>query len=324
MGAGLLLLVGLLLGPIGPAAAQPSSSVEARVSVDSVKIGERFTLTLVAEHAAGTEVLFPPPEGEGALFGDLAVVRRGEVQGRSLTEVRRVDSVAYEVAAFAVDSARVPVLPVRFVEGRDTTVAGTAPRLVPLVSVVAPDAEELRAPALLAAFPWPPWVWGALALAVVALLGGVSYLWWHRRGDDADAEIEAEPPPDPYEAASARFDQLTRRNPNDRDTCKAFYVDLTEALRVYLARRVGVRALECTTSEVVAMLHRHPEVPEAAVRRLRAVLERADLVKFADAQPEPAESRSVLKKARGVLDAIEAAQRRAEAQIPDEEAHMAV
>jgi len=281
------------------------------VSADSVKIGERFTLTLVAEHAADASAIFPAAETSSELFGDLRVVDRGAVQTRRLSEARRVDSVAYEVATFALDSARVPILPVRLAAEGDTTVGGTFPRVVPVISVVGSDAEGLRAPALLAAFPRSAWWWGVLVLVGAVLLAGLAYGWWRWQGAEEEVVASAEDPAGPYEVASARLQRLEQRNPTGREASKAFHVDLTETLRVYLAHRVGIRALERTTSEVLAALRQRPEVDEAVVERLQSVLEQADLVKFADAQSPPEESRSVLRDAQGVLDSIEAAQRRA-------------
>jgi hypothetical protein len=304
------------VGP--PAQAQTAPRIEARVSADSVKIGERFTLTLVAEHAADASAIFPAADAGSDLFGDLRAVERGPVQTRQLSGRRRVDSVAYEVATFALDTARVPILPVRLAADGDTTVAGTFPRVVPVISVVGPDAEGLRAPALLAAFPRPVWWWGVLVLVGVALLAGLAYGWWHWREEGDAAVASVEEPDDPYDVATARLQRLEQRNPSGREACTAFYVDLTETLRVYLAHRVGIRALERTTSEVLAALRHQPEIDEPVVQRLQAVLEQADLVKFADAQPPPEKSQSVLQDARGVLDSLEAAQRRAESSSNDE------
>ena len=286
------------------------------MSADSVKVGERFTLTLVAAHDADREAIFPAADAGSALFGDLHAVRRGAVQTRRPSDARRVDSVAYEVTTFALDSARVPVFPVRLAVGSDTAVMGTAPRTLPVVSVVGPDADALRTPAAVAPFPYPAWVWGLLGLVVAALLGGGTYGWWRWRARGGE-----EPPDDPdhpYEASAARLRRLERRHPSGREAATAFYVDLTEALRVYLAHRLGIRALEQTTAEVVTALRRRPEVRGETIRRLQAVLEQADLVKFADAQPSPEESKAVLDKAQAVLDAFEAAQRRAEAPAEDE------
>lgn len=316
---GLLLLAGMLLGGGRPATAQPDPRIEARVSADSVKIGERFTVRLVAQHDADAEAVFPAADAGEVLFGDLHVVQRGAVQSRRVSEARRVDSVAYEVTTFALDSARVPILPVRLVAGPDTTMAGTFPQVVPVRSVVESDDEVLRTPAALASFPRPLWVWGLWALAAVALAGGLVYAWWWRGGEEASVSASDEDRPTPYQNAMERLQGLGRRNPTGRTACKAFYVDLTDTLRVYLSRRVGVRALEQTTPEVLAALRRRPEVEEGMLRRLQAVLEQADLVKFADAEPPPEESRSLLQDAQGVIDALEAAQRRTESASVDEE-----
>ncbi len=317
IGGPLLVVLGLLHAGGHPARAQSEPRVEARVSADSVKIGERFTLTLVAARAADRDVMFPSVDAGSAVFGDLHAVRRGAVRTRRSSTARRVDSVAYEVTTFALDSARVPVLPVRLASGGDTTVVGTPPRTVPVVSVVGPDAEALRTPAALIPFPRPAWVWGLLGLLTAAVLGGGAYGWWRWRTHDQDGP-DAPDPERAYEAASAQLRRLERRHPSGPEAAKAFYVDLTEALRVYLVRRVGVRALEQTTAEVVAALRRRPEVREETIQRLRAVLEQADLVKFADAQPPPAESQAVLDDAQAVLDALEATRRRDEARATDD------
>ena len=310
---GLLLLAVCCVGGEHLASAQSAPRVGARVSADSVKVGGRFTLTLVAEHAADVTAVFPTADAGAALFGDLHVVRRGAVQSRQLSAARQVDSVAYEVTTFALDSVRVPVLPIRLAAEGDTAVAGTAPRVVPVVSIVGPDAEGLRAPALLAAFPRSPWWWGVVVLAGAVLLVGGGYAWWYWQDSEDDEAIGGDERTGPYETASMRLQRLEQRNPTGRDACTAFYVDLTRTLRVYLAHRVGIRALEQTTPDVLAALRRRAEVDEQVVRRLQPVLEQADLVKFADAQPPPEESQSVLQDAQGVLDALEATQRRAEA-----------
>ena len=314
---GVLLLLGGTGAALRPVAAQPSPRIEARVLADSVKVGERFTLALVATHAAGRTAIFPAADAGAALFGDVRVVGRGAVQTRTTPGGRQVDSVAYEATTFALDSVRVPVLPVRLATDRDTAVVGSAPRTVPVISVVGPDADGLRTPARLAAFPRPSWGWALLVVLGAAALAGGAYAWWVWRGR-APGEAGADPSPDgPYEAAVARLQGLERRHPTGREACTAFYVDLSDTLRVYMARRMGLHAPERTTAEVVAALRRRPEVGAQAARRLHEVLKQADLVKFAGAHPTPDASASVLSTAQDVLRALEAAQRRADAHSPD-------
>ena len=100
-----VLLLGVLLLLSGEASAQ---SVRAYLSVDSVSVGERFRLTFAVENNGVARVLFPDPALGDSILGDLEVL---QVLGRGTSG--RKDSVVYEVTTFALDSARVPPIPVR-------------------------------------------------------------------------------------------------------------------------------------------------------------------------------------------------------------------
>ena len=314
-----IVLVGL--GGAKEAVAQRSVQFETHVSTDSVAVGERFTLSLVAEHGAQTDVSFPSPDAGGVLFGDLKVIQRLTLQKRPGPAGRQVDSVAYEVTTFALDSVRVPALPVQVTAGRDTTIQSAPARTVTVVSVVGPDAKGLHGVAPLAAFPRPWWTWALLALVGTGLLGGLAYLWWRRRQDDAPAPVQRVPDDDqtPYEAATSWIRQLEESyDLSDPDAIKPFYVELSNALRIYLARELGVAAPERTTREVVDTLAERPDVPTEAHTRLQAVLQLADLVKFAGIRPAPDDHEKALQEARAALDSLEAAPRPQEGQHPRE------
>lgn len=312
-----LFVVGLYAGR--PGAAQQLSGLETHVSADSVKIGERFTVSLVAEHPADATVVFPAAEAGPVIFEDLEVIRRGPVQKRTRAPGQRVDSVAYEVTTFALDSVRVPALPVKLVRGTDTTLASAPTRTVAVTSVVGADTKGLRGLAPLATFPRPLWSWMLLGAVVVALLGGLVYAWWRRRASTASPPEPQSTEPDqtPYEAATAWMRQLETYDLSDPEALKPFYVELSNALRTYLSRELDVAARERTTREVVQILKHRPDVPTKAAGRVQAVLELADLVKFADTRPSPADSEKALTEARAALDAIEAAPRAADAELDE-------
>jgi hypothetical protein len=310
------LLVGL--GERREAAAQPVR-FETRVSTDSVAVGERFTVSIVAEHGPATTVSFPALDAGGVLFGELEALGRSAVQTRRRGGGRRVDSVAYEVTTFALDSVRVPPLPVQVAAGRDTTIQNAPARTVTVVSVVGPDAKGMHGVAPIAAFPRPWWTWGLLGLVGTGVLAGLAYLWWRRRRRRASPSARSRPASDqtPYEAATSRIRQLESYDLSDPDAVKPFYVELSNALRVYLVRELGVTALERTTREVVEALEHRPDVPTTATNRIRAVLQLADLVKFADIHPSSDDHEKALREARAALDAIEAAPRSAEPDAVD-------
>jgi len=74
-----------------------------------------------------------------------------------------------------------------------------------------------------------------------------------------------------------------------------------------MSARLDVAARERTTREVRAALDRRAEVPSTAAEHLHTVLEQADLVKFADARPDPSRAAEALQAARTAIGTIEVA-----------------
>lgn len=304
-----------------PVQAQPSVELTTHTSADSVLVGGRFVVSFVAEHDGTARVLFPDPVRGPETFGDIEIRRRRTVERRSVGGGRQLDSAAYEVTTFALDTARVPPVPLRVVVGSDTTIASTPPRGVKVVSVLKENRRGIYSVAPLASFPAPVWPWVLAALAAALLAGGGYYLW-HRRAQPEEPSTGvpgslAQVDQTPYEAATARIRQLESYDLSDPDAIKPFYVELSNAVRVYVANELGVGALKRTTQEIVERLSARSDVPEAAVEHVQSVLEQADHVKFAGRRPSPEAHDRALNAARAALDAIETTPRGAEAEIDE-------
>ena len=319
---GAALVLAALLG-IGGDAAQ-AQTVRVHVSADSVYVGERFTVSVTATHRFSSTALFPSADAGPDVFGDLDVIRRMDASRRFLGPDQpgtRVDSVAYEVTTFAVDTARIPPLPIRLAAQGDTVRLATSPRRLPVRSTVPSDAQGIRDMTALASFPTPLWPWVMLALAALVVMGGLVYYWRQRHQEEPRSEPDAAPDRPrvaPVEVARRRLRRLRRTTDlNALDEPKSFYVELSDLLRTYLAHRLQIPALERTTHELMETLRQHPEAPASTTEHIRSVLEQADLVKFADATPTPSEHRAALETTASVLDAIEDALRPIDA--PDED-----
>jgi len=305
-GLALVLVIG---GGVASAQAQEGLRLRTVVSADSVYIGERFTVSFVVEHTGGTELLFPDPKTNLDRFGAVEILDRRAVTSQALGGGRRVDSVAYEVTTFALDTVQVPAVPVQVVANGDTSFARTPPRGARVISVIGAESKGIHSVAPLAPFPRAWWAWALAALVATALLAGLAYLWWRRQEEPEDMTPSVRPAAEvdqtPYEAATTWIRQLESYDLSDPDAVKPFYVELSSALRVYLSRELDVAALEHTTREVVADLEARADVPPDAAGRLQAVLELADLVKFADARPDAEDHEKAIAASRAALDAIE-------------------
>lgn len=311
--ARLLMLVGLmaLLPPVSQAQPAQPVQVDAYVEADSLRIGEQTTLWMVVEHSFQSEVSFPEADTGPTLFGDLEVLGRGTPSYRYMGAARsggRIDSVGYTVTTFALDEAEVPPLPSWVVANEDTTIAGSDPFTVPVPSVLPSDTTTAMQPLMPpVSFPYSGWQWAALAGLVLALLalGLWGYRRFRQRQEEAEQDDSEAQAVSAYEAACSTLQPLAP--PADDASTKAFYTALTEAMRTYLAVRLRIPAHERTSTELIAALRQHPRVPQEATGRIQAVLELADLAKFADMHPGQAANKTALHETRQAIDTIEQA-----------------
>ncbi len=297
-----------------PSAAAAQRPARLTVLADSVSPGERVRVAVAVDHGPGQSAVFPDVPAGSAETAPL--VSFGDAEAFSVTRLPpvvrgsiRTDSAVYEVAVFAVDTARVGPIPVRLAVGRDTVSAASGVVVLPVRSLIrggdttpAPLGPPDDFPGLL-----PVWLaLGALAL-VLAGVGAWLFLRWKRRARPALPRTE------PFPEATAALDALPE-SPTERA------LGAREALRVYLARRLGLPALESTTDEIDAALAHDARVPSDARDATRRVLALADLVAYAGIAPSPARADEAATEARTAVGAVEAhlleAERAAAASVP--------
>jgi hypothetical protein len=297
-----LAAVATLFAEVGTLHAQ---RVEAYISEDSVNVGDRFTLTLVAMHGFDETPSFPNMD---STFGDITPIRLLSAGTRQLDSDVRLDSAVYEVTTFALDTARLAPLTIRF---PDSDVTATTPaRELLVISVVPQDAEDIQGMAPPVGFGPPLWPFVLLGFALLITGALIWYMIWRRKNPKAlyISEPEEYAPPDPATVALERLHALENAPLAERAQVEAFYVDLSDILRTYIEDRLHIPALECTTRELVQSLVRpsvQHQVPSGIPAQLEQVLSLADLVKFADVTPAVKEGRSVLKEAIKIIHRVE-------------------
>lgn len=310
-------LAALLVAAALPLRSAAGQDVWSYVSKDSVSVGDRFALYIVAEHEADAQPLFLPPEA-GEAFGDLEIVGMSDIYSRLIEggAGRRQDSVVYQVTTFALDTAFVPAIPVFFLRGLDTLRAETFPIVIPVKSLVTEEAEGIRNLAPLAEFPVSIWPW-IVGLLLAAGLGYAAYRYMNTRPAPVPEAIPiARPQEAPYAFAMRRLGELQKKaNLSDLKTIKPYYVEMSEIIRIYLSRRLRIPAMESTTHELVALLKRRVDakvIPDDTVGKAQQIFRVMDLVKFADLLPPPHVGQEAMNRTRALIEAIEATLKAAE------------
>ncbi|MDO8365392.1 MAG: hypothetical protein Q7T20_01260 [Saprospiraceae bacterium] len=143
-------------------------------------------------------------------------------------------------------------------------------------------------------------LWVAGVLAVLLLI-----LWWLRKDQRKPQPmvVQSDPPPPPVspsELALQQLSQLQKKQLWKNGQAKEHYAELSLILREYLETRYGIAALESTTDEIQKMLSA-TDFPAAFRPRLKELLQKTDLVKYAKSQPPEATHEAVLVQARELV-----------------------
>jgi hypothetical protein len=142
---------------------------------------------------------------------------------------------------------------------------------------------------------WKKWWPLLVALAVAALL---IWLWWRRRrrGPASGAIV------DPHAFAEREFGRIESLGLVDAGERGRHVALMVDVLRDYLALRLPEGRASLTSSELATALRATRGVPHA---RLAALLEEADLVKFARRPLTPEHARALGKEARTIVRDVE-------------------
>lgn len=282
--------------------AQPASQEGIRAAVrmepDTVRVGQRATLTLSLTGVPGdAEVVFPVPADSAT------TVAIGPPRTRARTGDER--TADYELIAWSPGDLTVDLGEVRIVAAdRDVRLSSPSARLH-VASVLPPGAD----PDTLAWRPpgevvGPNWSLAekaaavALAIALLALTG----IYVLRRG-------RPEPLPQPLprpakERALEALDRLVDTELLAAREYKAFHAELSHVLRAFLAETDRRWGLDLTTGEILTAT-RGGGLDPARAHTLIEILAAADLIKFARMTSSPERALQVLGNARVWVERFE-------------------
>lgn len=144
----------------------------------------------------------------------------------------------------------------------------------------------------------PDWAtdYGLWILLAIIVIGGSLFVYfkWLRKGKIP--LLPKKKPVPPFELAMRNLSQLNEEKLCEKGEEKQFYTRLTDILRVYLAGRFGINALEMTSTQIVNALRSNEET-RSSEQMMQQILEIADFVKFAKVRPLPEDNKLAMDSA---------------------------
>jgi len=267
--------------------------VDARTeaTADSVTIGQRFHIRY--HFTFDPDSLRPlTPKKIAAGTCRMMDVAYTETKNPKDKQVERIADVTF--IPLSIDSSVVPANAFDFLAANGDTISVSTDEVRVPIRRIAANAKDLDP--LKAQWKAPPnyWLWGGIALAVLAAIAAL--IWWiRRRRHRVVTAPEVVLPPEVV--ALAELERIAALGLPARGDYKQHYTLVVDAIRRYIERRYGIEAMDRTSYELVGAL----EHIRVRVDGLAPLLDEADLVKFAKVTPSVDTAHDAVRRARELV-----------------------
>jgi hypothetical protein len=261
-----------------------------------IALGEPIPIEIAIVHAPGVDVVLP--NSAGSSRWELLTADRETVEG----EKEWTTTLNLTFAVYLPGETTLEPFPIELVSADGEGVLRSDPITVKVVSALEEGTEDFTAPRPPVAV-WVEdntliWVGG---FGASALLLGLFFIAARRRRDD---DIVIAPPRPAHEVALEKLGRLAGDDMVERGEHMVFYVLMSEAVREYLGRRYGFKAVEMTTTEILDALDRADvQWPEALSRDdVANFLLHCDAVKFGGQVPSAETASEKLRRAFTIVE----------------------
>lgn len=270
-----------------------AQKVSVATDTTNIRIGEQFLFKIVIKDTAN--VIFPEKLEN---LTKLEVVKDIKIDTFKNSLIKKYLMTGFDSGAFYIPTQQI------FIKNR----AYLSDSVLINVATIAVDTSQQKPfpiksiqtePLVYDDFK-PYLIWVVLALLLIGLF--IYYLKTRKKPEIKEIETVDILPP--YEEALEKLQELDDKLLWQNNEIKKYYSELTEIVRVFIEKELEIPALEITTFELISLLSDYNtptniNITKETVRKLNALLQEADLVKFAKSTPlshEIEEDRRVAEK----------------------------
>ncbi|MCG3166966.1 MAG: hypothetical protein POELPBGB_02749 [Bacteroidia bacterium] len=261
------------------------ASVSAQLDTNVIKLGGQTKLRLRIEHTKDVIIAFPELKDSVSSHVEIVEVHKADTLHEKETTFYKFEK-SYTITSFDTGFWVIP--PIRFYMNNDTAqYLETEPVMLEVRGVAIDplkDVNDIKEPLSL------PITWQEILLIagiiflVVGLISAFALYWLFFRKKKLKITQLFQPKPlSATEKALGLLDQLRKKKLWENNQVKLYHSELTDIVRNYIDERFGVSSPEQVSDETLAAMR--DRVDENTFAKLKQLLQLADMVKFAKAQP---------------------------------------
>ena len=255
--------------------------VESKIDSMEILIGQQAHVTLNVTAPKGQNIIFPTFRERQEIVPGVPVLNVSDEQttdlGNNMVRTKRV----YTLTSFDDTLYYLPPMTVK-VAGKPYKSKELALKVMTVpVDTLHPNNYFPAKDVQDNPFAWEDWsgiFWMSLLLVLLCL--ACFYIYMRIRDNKpiiTHVHIIKKIPP--HQKAMKEIEHIKSEQLMKSDNPKEYYTKLTDTLRIYIAERFGINALEMTSSELLDRLKEEDD--QKKYDELRELFETADLVKFA-------------------------------------------
>lgn len=273
-----------------------AQQVEVKVDTTNIRIGEQFGYQISVKDTAN--VIIPKLEN---LTG-LEVVEDLKIDTIKNNLIKKYVLTGFDSGAYYIPSQQIFIRNRAFITDSILINVATVPidttkqKMFPIKAIQSEPYvfDDFK--------PYIIWI----VLALLAIAGLIYYLKTRKKEETIEEVIAALPP---YEEAIQKLHLLDKKLLWQNNEIKKYYSELTEIIRSYIEKDLKIPALENTTDEIIETLTDFNDVQTIEtnieiIKKLKELLQEADLVKFAKSIPLSHEIEEDRRDAEHILNGL--------------------
>lgn len=286
----------------GSTFAQPNVSVSAKIEPTEILMGEQSKVQLQVSFPKGSELRMPFIPGDTLVQG----IEILSISKSDTTDLKNnIVQITQECIVTSFDSSLYYIEHIPVVVGKDTFYSNSLALKVVGMPVDTTKMELFDIKGVeQAPFVWMDWhyyILGYFALFCAIIWGIIIYRWYKKRKTLQVTPEKVMPSVPADELALQQLEELKSEKLPQQERLKEYYSRLTDIVRLYMDYQFGIEAVEMTSEEIYRAIAKNGDLKPLA-KEMKALMETADLVKFAKFETMPDENERAWIQAKTIVE----------------------